>query len=248
MSVPENKIFTSIKDLIKDHKVLCIWGALYIVTVIVGLFYSPWESEMIDTLVASGGSLLGVSDNVAKIFLPGSYDLISFFFCFFIERGFNFIVAISGLLVLSAENIIEKLISKKFSSDMKTVEKIFVSLFSSNVLFSVTSYLFAILCPVMESLPDLSQNIFIKIIALLTLVLCVPVVVNIVLCLCSFMLSAIVSAFLSVNHIPLFINCIAVFVVALIAEFLSAKISDFIGRIIWSIIPFLRPLAALLKE
>ena len=130
---------SSVKNFITIHKVSFIWAALYAVTVIVGLFYTPWQSRMVDDLVASGGSISGMPENIAVIFLPGSYDLISFFTYFFIERGFNFIVAILGLLVLSAERIAEKIISNKFSSDVKTIEKIIISFFSSNVIFSVTA-------------------------------------------------------------------------------------------------------------
>ena len=93
-------------------------------------------------------------------------------------------------------------------------------------------------------MPD---SIILRIIGVLILILFVPVAVDIVLCLGAFMLPVMVSAFLSINHIPVFLIFIAVFVVAVLGEFIASKISDLIGRVVWSIIPFLRPLADLLK-
>ena len=61
MSIPENKIIIRVKNFVIDHKPLCVLGVLYIVTVIVGLFYSPWQSSMVDNLVSSGGGVVGVS-------------------------------------------------------------------------------------------------------------------------------------------------------------------------------------------
>lgn len=250
MSITENKIIIRVKKFVIDHKPLCVLGVLYIVTVIVGLFYSPWQSSMVDNLVSSGGGVVGVSreNSIAAIFLPGSYDLLSFFFCYFTERVSNAFTAILGLLVLSIEYIIEKLITRKYSTDTTWIEKLISSFFSSNVIFSLMAYIFAFFSPLMESLPDLSNSIVLRIIALITLVLCVPVTANVIMSLCSFMLTVVVSAFLYVNGIPVFLICIVVFIVAIFAYYFSDKISDFIGRIIWGIIPFLRPLAELLKD
>ena len=249
MSEPGSNIISSVRRFVSQHKPLFIWGALYIAAVVVGLFYTPWESRMVDDLVGSGNNFFGLNVNIIEMFFPGPYDLLSFFFIFIAEKGKpNIVVVVAVLLVLSAEMILEKVITKKYYSDVKLIEKFFISFFSSNVIFSLTAHLFVLICPLLEALPDMSDSIIFKIITIAALVLFIPVILHIVLFLCSFMLCVYVAALLSVNHVPVFLIWIAVLVLAFVTDWLSTKISEFIGRIVWSIIPFLRPLAELLRD